>query len=127
MKLDVEVIDMQHNMRLANVKHEWNARKKAYIVASRDNSTILLGQRLQAIAAHINAHLVHTPYDRVSTSGMYDITNRDTARVGPYHKRMWKVEAVPIDIAATRFEAERASYQRAAVLGHADCYTLECA
>ena len=125
MTFNVDVIDLADSMRLARVTHEWNARSRAYIVAARDKTTILLSQRLAAIVAHINAH-AQTPYDRVSSSGLYDITNRSTARVGPYHKRMWKVEAVPIDAAAARFNTARVAYHRASVLGRPDCYTIQC-
>ena len=118
-------IEIGTGVSLRHVKREWNSRRRAYIVSSSDGSTILLSQRLHSVAKHINANFAESPYDRVSASGLYDIANRVTARVGAYHKRLWKVDAVPIEFAAERFEAERQLFKRASVLGDISCYTIE--
>ena len=122
-----EVIHVEEGLQIADIKREWNARRKGYIVSSRDGSTLLLGQCLPAIAAHINAHLTSSPYDRVSTTGLYDMKNKRGSRVGPYHKRIWKVESLPLEAVAARFEEARGAYRDACVVGMPECYDIKAA
>ena len=109
------------SVRLACVQKEWNARGKAYTIADRRGEWLLLGQRLPLVAHFINARIARDELEHVSATGLYECKDRAV-----FHKLTWKVEQLPLEEAAERFErARRQGFAKVCVVGTPVCYRFQ--
>ena len=117
-------IHLQPKQSLVRVEREPHARKRgAYVVRDRHGQFLLVSQKLALIAAFLNQVAEHAG-ERVSVPGLYLNVGRTSNGVQGYCKHRWRIEFHPLEHAGAAFEAARAEYAHAVVLGAKDAYRV---
>lgn len=118
--------------RLApHIRKEKSVRRQgdkylAWIVEDKLARMLLLGQKLAPIASFINSQADVEGADRVSLSGLYQITHSpDGPGRGGYSKHRWRVIPCELEHAARVFEEKRGRYENCVVLGDPTCYLVK--
>jgi hypothetical protein len=118
--------------RLTGVTKEWHTRKRngrdmCYVIVDRSGKVALLTQKLLVASDFINANLVDPdePWSRVTTTGLWEILDQTSGRVGGWHKGRFRVISVDLKNATACFEAVRSSHERSAVIGEPRCYCID--
>jgi hypothetical protein len=120
-----------HQRLASQIRKEKSVRRQgdrylAWIVEDKLARHLLLGQKLAPLADFINSQAGVEGADRVSLSGLYQITHSpDGLGRGGYSKHRWRVRACELDRAACAFEEARAKgYEQCVVLGDPSCYSV---
>ena len=128
----VAAIALAPNQRLASqIRKEKSVRRQgdkylAWIVEDKLARMLLLGQKLAPIASFINAQADVEGADRVSLSGLYQITHSpDGPGRGGYSKHRWRVIPCELEHAARVFEEKRGRFENCVVLGDPACYLVK--
>ena len=113
------VIVMPHQNLSGPVPKDQFAKKNvAYIATDRGQDWVILCQSLPLLAKWINANLsCGEPWDKVSTTGLFENLNRSGGRNGGWHKGRWRIKSVDLDSATAEFEALRSESKQAALVG----------
>ena len=102
---------------LTHVYPDRSAKGLVYLVLSRDNVWLLLGQSLPLLCRFLNNHLSNgQQYDNVSVTSLHDNINRQSGRSGGYCKGKWRVRTVSLDECASEFERQRIDFEHFAVI-----------
>ena len=128
-RVETAAIALAPNQRLASqIRKEKSVRRQgdkylAWIIEDKLARHLLLGQKLAPLAAFINAQAGVEGADRVSLSGLYQITHSpDGPGRGGYSKHRWRVQACELEHAARVFEEKRGQFENPVVLGDPSCY-----
>jgi hypothetical protein len=128
----VKAVYLKPEERLASVRKEWHTRKRngksaCYVIQDRCGKLLLVAQKLPVASSFINSNLVspNEQWAKVTTNGLWEITNQTGGRVGGWHKGRFRVISVELEEASTFFESMRPSHEAAAVLGDSACYHIE--
>ena len=127
------MIALHPSQRLKIIKANRSRRSKdmkchvAYVCEDRLNSACVLSTKLSELAAFLSKD-AQIPQDRISATSLFNIQFVGDAqgRTGGWSKHRWRCRAVPIDRAATVFEALRDEYKDAIVLGDVACVCAQC-
>ena len=126
-----ETMYLTPSQSLVGVQKERHSRKKdgkdvCYLIIDHDRKIVLMTQKLSAVSAFINTHLVPSdePWTRVTTVGLWEVLDQTGGRVGGWHKGRWRVMSVDLESASVLFESVRKEHEEAAVVGIPACYQV---
>ena len=130
--VETAAIALAPNQTLApKIRKEKHVRRQgdtylAWIVEDKLARHLLLGQKLGPLAAFINEQTGVEGADRVSLSGLYQITHSpDGPGRGGFSKHRWRVIPCELEHAARMFEEKRGRYENCVVLGDPSCYSVQ--
>ena len=114
------VIVKPHQYLSGSVPKDRFAKKNvAYIATDRGQDWVILCQSLPLLAKWINANLsCGEPWDKVSTTGLFENLNRSGGRNGGWHKGRFRVLSMPIEKSKDVFDSLRKAHTHAAIVGH---------
>jgi hypothetical protein len=122
--MSTECVEIGPSVVLRRVIRERRTRKPGcYLVSCKYGTVLLISQRLPLLASYLNTVAVDRA-SRVSVPALYQICDCDANRVGGYTKNRWRVRFVPLEEATACFEAARAHFERALILGARQCYQV---
>lgn len=116
------------HQHITEVRKDRAAKKDVvYLVTTRSKDWIVLAQSIPLLCKWINVNLSNgEPWDKVSVTGLFESLDRTDGRYGGWHKGRFRIQSVPLQECACRFEEARSDYKRAAVVaGSPESYATD--
>ena len=99
-----------------------NGERLAYVCEDKQGGHLILASKLALLADYIS-ELTDHPADKITLNSLYAILSvpDGCGRTGGWSKHRWRCRAVPLEQAATTYEAMRPEYEKHVVLGTKNC------
>ena len=114
----VSAIDIPPGKTLPGpLQRQWHNRgNQAYIVHDVATNSLILAQKLAAVASYLNEEYARNPFERVSARGLYEAADKHDGYTGGLHKMRYLVSRCDLDTAHIAFEHARDGVDKATVL-----------